>query len=170
MELFIEIPNYEGLYAVSNLGRVKSLERFAQQRDGRNRLLKEKIVKPNKRRGYYRVTLRKDNIRKHYDVHQLVAMAFLNHKPNGYKSVVDHINHNTLDNTLGNLRITTQRENSNKKHLKSSSKYVGVCFDKTRKKWIAQIQIKGKKKFLGYHLNEYDAHLAYQQALKSITN
>jgi deoxycytidylate deaminase len=65
--------------------------------------------------------------------------------------IVDHINGNLLDNRKCNLRCITQSQNTmNKKSLfNSSSKYIGVHYDKIRKKWISQIQVDGIKKYLG---------------------
>jgi hypothetical protein len=69
---------------------------------------------------------------------------------------------------LDNLEIVTARENSNKKHLKSSSKYIGVCFEKESKKWVASISLKGKQKKLGRFDCEIKASEAYQNALKTL--
>lgn len=67
--------------------------------------------------------------------------------------IVDHINHETLDNTDRNLRIVTHSENSqNRKgpQSNSTSGYRGVYWDKKYKKWAAGMQISGKKIFLGH--------------------
>lgn len=63
-----------------------------------------------------------------------------------------------------------ERRNANKKHLKSTSKYIGVNFNKGTNKWVARILINGKSKYLGLHKTEYDAHLAYQNELKMLEN
>lgn len=168
-EIFKDIPNYEGLYQVSNLGNVKSLERQCNHWCGGLRFLKERILKKRiDANGYIQVYLSKNGIMKPFKVHQLVAIEFLNHIPCGYELVVNHKNFNKLDNRVENLEIITTRENTNKKHLKSSSKYIGVCWDKQRKKWIASITINGKLKYLGRFINEYDANLAYQNKLKTL--
>ena len=165
MEIWKDIPNYEGIYQVSNLGRVKSLERKSKYRNG-FRLIKEKFLKLIKgKRGYLRVSLRKDGVLKIKKVHQLVAMSFLNHKPCGHTLVVDHINANKLDNRLCNLQLISQRKNSTKEN-RGFSKYVGVGYHKSAKKWRARIRINGKQKYLGLFKNELDAANAYQEALK----
>ncbi len=152
------IPNYEGLYEISSYGRVKSL-----------RFNKELILKLRIGTKHYQdVGLYKNKIKSTREIHQLVAEAFLNHKPCGLKLVVDHINNDKLDNRVENLRIITQRENANRKHLKSTSKYTGVCFDATNKKWKAAIRINGKQTHLGLFTEEYDAYLAYQNKLNSL--
>ena len=133
-----DIPNYEGLYKVSNLGIVKSLERKVKSPRG-FRTAKEKILKAGLRSQYISVALCRDGNIKSFNVQILVAMAFLNHKPNGHGLVINHINFDSLDNRLENLEIVTQRENTNKKHIESTSKYTGVSWDEPRGKWKAQI-------------------------------
>lgn len=102
-----DIPNYEGLYQVSNLGRVKSLEKI----DALGHRLKEKILKPQINRGYYRVNLYKNSIQKNYRVHRLVWEAFNGTIPENMH--VNHINEIKTDNRLSNLNLMTARENIN---------------------------------------------------------
>lgn len=169
-EIFKDIPGYDGLYQVSNLGNVKSLPR--EVRCGRwTRITKERILKNCKDiHGYFLVNLSQDGILKTRKIHQLVAIAFLNHTPCGHKIVVDHINDNKKDNRLENLQIITQRENAFKTQGNYSSQYKGVCWDKSRNKWMSQIKINGKKKHLGYFEKECEASVAYQNKLLSLSN
>ena len=157
-EIWKDIPNYEGLYQVSNLGNVKSLK-FGSQR----------ILKYGINSGGYCVVVLCKNKTKTLYVHKLVAEVFLNEKCFGREFVVNHKNFIRNDNRLDNLEIVTNRENTNKKHIKSSSKYVGVCWDKVSKKWKSQIWVNGKRQILGHFVNEYDANLAYQNKLKTIS-
>tara|TARA_R110000796_G_scaffold34762_1_gene89504 strand:- start:134 stop:613 length:480 start_codon:yes stop_codon:yes gene_type:complete len=158
IEEFRDIPNYEGIYQVSNLGRVKSLK-----------CNKERILKNGHNgKGYLHIMLSKDCIKKIRTIHQLVAEAFLGHVPCGHKLVVNHINFNRQDNRPQNLEIVTQRENSNKKHLSSSSKYIGVSWFKRDSKWKAYINLNGKRKNLGSFTCELKAAKAYQDALKAL--
>lgn len=156
-EIFKDIPGYEGLYQVSNLGRVKSL----YQR-------KEKILSPRPCKGYYLVALCFNNKRKDIYIHQLVAMAFLGHKPNGYKKVVDHVNDIKTDNRLENLQVVTHRFNTYKTQGKYASNYKGVCWDKERNKWMAKFYLNGKHLFLGRFNTEEEAKNCYQNKLKDI--
>jgi hypothetical protein len=168
-EIWKDIPNYEGYYQVSNLGRIKSLAREVNK--GLNvRSVNERILKQSLAGGvYFTCKLYKNGKKKKIKIHQMVAICFLNHVPNGYVLVVNHKNFIKTDNRLENLEIVTQRENTNKKHLKSSSKYVGVCWHKKLKKWMSRICIKGKYKHLGYFEDETHAGKAYENALKQIT-
>ena len=157
-EVFKDIPNYEGLYQISNLGRLKSLK-----------FNKERILKPTVGgNGYLFVNLCCEGKLKPITVHQLVAIAFLNHTPCGYKIVVDHINCDEQDNRLENLQLISQRENSSKDRKGGASKYTGVSWHKTYNKWISAIRINGKKKHLGYFKCELEASEAYQSKLKEI--
>lgn len=79
-------------------------------------------------------------------LHRLVTNA-----PEGL--VVDHINHNTLDNRSNNLRICTQRDNAHNKiiNANSLSGYNGVIWSKEFRKWKVQIKINKVNKFIGYY-------------------
>ena len=168
LEVWKDIPEYEGLYQISNLGRVKSLSRYINRPIG-SYYTKERILTNRKNScGYYLIQLFKDGNMKNILIHQLVAMAFLNHKPNGYKLVVDHINDNKLDNRVENLQIVTQRVNTCKTQGKYSSKYKGVCYNKKANKWQSNIRINGKLKYLGLFKCELEASKAYQKALKEL--
>tara|TARA_R110000796_G_scaffold36110_1_gene92388 strand:- start:8 stop:487 length:480 start_codon:yes stop_codon:yes gene_type:complete len=159
MEEFKDVIGYEGLYQVSNLGRVKSLK------FGKERILKTTLNKGD----YLQLDLNKDGKRKVRTVHQLVAEAFLGHVPCGHKLIVNHKNFIRHDNRAENLELDTQRNNANQKHLKSSSEYVGVSWHKFNNKWMASIYINGKLKYLGYFTEELEASKAYQKALNEIT-
>lgn len=158
-EFWKDVPNYDGAYQVSNLGRVKSLKYG-----------KEKLLKVCKNHYYYCVVLFKNGKRKTKNIHQLLAETFLNHTPNGFKLVVDHINNNPLDNRLENIQIITHRENSSKDKKGGSSKYIGVTERKlkNKSKWVAQISLNGTTKRIGVYETEYDAHLAYQKELNKL--
>lgn len=156
-EIWKDVPDYEGLYQVSSLGRIKSLKY------GREKILKL-IVNSS---GYLTVGFYKiKNVKQTKSVHQLVAVCFLHHKICGFKLVVDHINDNKLDNRVQNLQIVTHRFNTHKTQGKYSSLFKGVYWDNYYRQWSANIQISKKRKFLGRFYNEYDAHLAYQKALQ----
>jgi len=84
--------------------------------------------------------------------------------------VVDHINHNGLDNRKANIRPATRAQNNyNRLIVKRkglSSKYKGVAWKKEKKKWRAQMHFNGKLIFLGYFKEEIKAAKAYDKAAK----
>lgn len=92
---------------------------------------------------------------------------FIMNAPDGMN--VDHINHNKLDNRKSQLRVCTFEQNlmNQKKYKNNSSGYKGVSWHKN-KKWVAQIQINGKRKNLGYFETKEDAAEAYNEAAKNI--
>lgn len=154
MEIWKSIKGFECKYQISNLGRVKSFY------FGKEKILKQWIDD----KGYYRVDLKKND-----KVHQLMAIAFLNHIPCKYKFVINHKDFNKLNNNIDNLEIVTSRQNTNKAHIKSSSNFVGVsCYNYGNKNWRARIVINGKQKLIGYYKTEIEASNAYQNALLAI--
>ena len=104
-EVWKDINGYEGLYQVSNLGRVKSLM-FINNVAKKHR---EKILFMSTRSGYYTVNLCKDTKRVSKQVHRLVAEAFIPNPLN--KKVVNHIDFNRKNNIVTNLEWNTQKEN-----------------------------------------------------------
>lgn len=111
-EIWRDITSFEGYYQVSNLGRVQSLERIIQRRDGTSQIVRSRILKPFETGippYYLGVHLRKDGVRTTFKIHRLVAEAFLPN-PNGFE-VVDHIDCNTHNNAATNLRWCTYKDN-----------------------------------------------------------
>lgn len=108
MEIWKDIIGYEGLYQVSNMGRVKSLERNDYCCHHRT----EKILKERNRnkKGYKMVALYKGN-KKEFSIHRLVAQAFIPNPEN--KPCIDHIDTNPSNNRVENLRWVTAKENQN---------------------------------------------------------
>lgn len=157
-EIWKTIPGYDGAYLVSNKGNVKSLKGLDDV------LLKQKISNS----GYYTVNLRFKNQQKTITVHQLVAMAFLNHKPCGYEIVIDHINNVRTDNHLENLQLTSSRINISKDRGVKTSRYTGVHWSNKAKKWESTINIKKNRIFLGYYETEEVASSVYNKALENM--
>lgn len=113
-EIWKDIPGFEGLYQVSNLGRVKSLPR--QIWNGKGYFIsKEKILHPNTlAKGYFQVELKKNKQRCSLQVHRLVAMTFIKN-PNPEDLIqVNHLNGNKQDNRVENLEWSNN--SLNQKH------------------------------------------------------
>jgi hypothetical protein len=155
-EQWKDITGYEGLYKVSDLGRVKNAKG----------LIKSQNISTA---GYPQLTLYKENKPTTFKVHQLVAMGFLGYVRTGTSAglVVDHIDNNKLNKNLTNLQIITNRENSTKDR-RGSSKYAGVSWNKSASKWKSRIAYCSKRYFLGYYTDEEEARNAYVQALARI--
>lgn len=103
-EIWKDIKNYEGLYQISNLGRVKSFARKGT-RTKENRILKNS----KNPKGYPQVRLMKNSIGKIVSIHRLVAEAFI---PNPYNlPQVDHIDDNKENNCISNLQWITNKDN-----------------------------------------------------------
>tara|TARA_R110000823_G_C15866239_1_gene493712 strand:- start:463 stop:981 length:519 start_codon:yes stop_codon:yes gene_type:complete len=169
-EIWKDVVGYEGVYQVSNLGSVKSLTRIVTCKKGNKKLIKGIIKNQSLNyKRYLNTNLSKGGKNKTKRIHQLVAEAFLNHKPCGHKLVVDHINNVKTDNRLENLQVISHRENSSK-DKKGSSEYTGVSWNKRAKKWKVSLKSNGKEKHLGYFTDELKASEAYQNALSNIIN
>lgn len=161
-EKWLSIPNYNGLYEVSNFGNVKSVERFVEHSYCGRQKIKERFLKKSlTNKGYHFVALSKNGIVKQFTVHKLVAITFLNHSTENRKYSINHIDYNKQNNNLTNIEVITQRENTSLNIKNKTSNYIGVCKRKSTNKWIATIKINGKTKHLGYFENELDAHNAY---------
>lgn len=96
-----DVVGYEGIYQISNKGVV--YDKWG------NELSTFSTTKSND--GYKRIRLQKNKIRKHFQIHRLVAMAFIPNPDN--KPVVHHIDENKKNNNVENLMWVTQKENMN---------------------------------------------------------
>jgi hypothetical protein len=180
-EVWKDISGYEGLYQVSNMGRVKSLERIVSPRKQGQRIAHEKIKQSKHTKdGYLEVTLCKNCKPKSIRTHRLVAHAFCENPFN--KAEVNHIDGNKLNNRADNLEWVTSSENqihayklglqkvsggalSNRKRIKCLE--LGVCADSlhemqqilcekgftksTRLNLLSRVMNNGTQKYLGLH-------------------
>lgn len=171
-EIWKDITGYDGYYQASSLGRVRSLDRWVSYSNGRKSFYRGVIIEGGLNNGYVQIRLSRDGIPKTYTASRLVAMAFLDHKPDGHAFVVDHINGNRADNRVENLQVVTGRENrstcfrSNEDSF--SSKYVGVYWNVEMCKWHAVIYHDGNRSRLGFFDVELEASMAYRSALSKI--
>lgn len=109
-EIFRDVVGYEGVYQVSNFGRVKSLQRRARTRRG-DRAVKERFLSSTHldAYGYPIVSLYKDTIPRTFKIHRLVALAFIPVKEN--KPIINHKDCNKKNNKVGNLEWCNDHEN-----------------------------------------------------------
>ena len=130
-----DIREYEGLYQVSSLGNVRSLDRIITQSDTqwgkpiKRRIKGQRLTPTDNGHGYKIVGLRRERdgiyVKRNYYVHRLVAESFLGII--GQDEVVNHVDYNTSNNEVSNLQIMTQTEN-----VRYSSKH--MCKPKTKHK------------------------------------
>lgn len=103
-EIWKDVVGYEGLYRVSNWGRIKSLYNYK----GTN----ERILAPTSMRtGHLQVNLCKNKIKKHHLVHRLMTRAFVGPCPEGMECC--HNDGNPTNNYISNIRYDTHKSNSN---------------------------------------------------------
>lgn len=151
IEVWKDVKGYEGLYQVSNLGRVKSFDCYVNYKNIKKRLIKGKLLIPVTIKGHSRVVLYKNQKRENRFVHRLVAEAF---KPNPEnKPYIDHINTSPWDNAVWNLEWVTSKENQNNpltlKHFSEAKKgeknywYGKYGKDHHRSKPIMQFNLNG---------------------------
>lgn len=157
--IWAAIPGFEK-YEVSTCGRVRSLN---FRKSGKVKEMRARI-----NRNYLALKLSKNGTAKVFYVHQLVAMAFLGHVPNGNSLEVDHIDNNKFNNRLENLQILTTRANITKSTAQKRDLPTGVTYDKARNMFRARIAINGKQEFLGRYKTAAEASEAYQKALIEI--
>ena len=161
-EIWKEIIDFEKYYEISNLGNVRSLYR-------KEFLLIKKILSNT---GYFVVRLNKNGKSEYKTIHKLVAESFLNHKPCGYKLVINHIDGNKTNNCVDNLEIVTNRYNTADgiNRTKKTSIFHGVFLNKKTNKWMSSIQVDKKNYHLGCYITEIDASKIYNDAIFNIKN
>lgn len=123
-EIWKDIPNYEGRYQVSNLGRIKSLPKSVTYSTGRTQHYPEKIMKPvvSKYTGYVNIGLNNGSkSQKTYRIQRLVAEVFIDN-PNNLPEV-NHLNYDKLDNSVLNLEWADRYRQNQHSALKPNRKW-----------------------------------------------
>lgn len=140
-----DIKDYEGLYQVSNMGNVRSTDRYVNNNGGLE-FRKGRLLKLSNNKGYIQVVLCKDGKTKTYKVHRLVAETFILNIDN--KPFIDHINTDRTDNRVDNLRWVTKIENMNnpltKERLSKSKSKPILQYDKNGnfiKEWNSALEV-----------------------------
>jgi hypothetical protein len=158
IEQWKDIPDYEGLYQVSDLGRVKSLEKTLIKNKIKC-VYKALIKKPHiSKRGYWEIGLCKNSLGITKKIHRLIAISFIDNPKNHPQ--VNHIDGNRLNNIISNLEWVNNRENSCHR-VKSSnwtSKFTGVSYFKRDNKWRSSIQVNGVSIRFGMFKTEEEAY------------
>ena len=126
VEIWRDIPEYEGLYQVSNMGQVKSLNRYVRGNSNSKMFKKGILLKfSSDKDGYLTVGLHKDKKQKLMKIHRLVALAFLENPEN--LPCINHKNEIKTDNRVENLEWCTYQYNAtyNEIHIKRGKKLKG---------------------------------------------
>lgn len=169
-EIWKDIIGYEGLYQISNLGRVKSIERVTTKGNGFNYNVKEIIMKPYISFDYLNIKLCKNSVYKHFDIHRLISLHFIENKNNiTSHNQINHRDKNPQNNDIENLEWISNRENSshNKIGKNLTSRFIGVSWEETHKKFRCRIQINGKQESIGESINEIDVAEVYLEFCKN---
>lgn len=172
-EIWKPIPGYEGLYEVSNLGRIRSLDRIIIRKNIETFIKGDIKSMAVNNSGYYRVALYKDNKYRNFYVHKLIFCSFNNIGIND-RIMINHLDEDKLNNKLLNLELSNFRENGSYSidKSKTTSVYTGVYLKKIIVKgkiysyWCSCIRIDNKNVHLGYFKSEKEAHERYLEALK----
>ena len=143
-EVWKDIKDYEGLYQISNHGNVKSLTRKVKCKNGKFRIIREKILTPmTTKNGYLTVNLWKNNSSKTYLIHRLVAEAFIPNPEN--KPEVNHKDTYKWTNYTSNLEWNTRPENTihsyKMKLRENQKKKISNMNKKLKSKKVAQYDL-----------------------------
>lgn len=139
-EIWKPIKDYEGLYEISNFGKVKSLSRNIYNLKNKkfNRKTKEKILNcVSNKKGYLTIQLYKNGKQKQYFVHRLVAQAFINNFQN--KPQINHIDGNKKNNKVDNLEWVSNLENNKHSWLIGLRTNNTVCHKNNKDKRLTSI-------------------------------
>lgn len=158
-EIWKSIPGFEGLYEVSDQGRVKSI--FRRLGKGTVCSHEHKLIKLCKEQdGYLVFNLHKNGKRRMVKVHRIVMLTFI-----GCSDLqVDHINGIKDDNRIINLRYVTCLQNIENHHSKLKNG-ISVGINKARNKWLVNKTINGNRVFIGSFTSLEDAELNLKKAL-----
>lgn len=182
MEQWKPVVGYEGFYEVSDLGRIRRVERLvrtgirhSEYRNKRSGVLKQHI----KRNGYLSVDLSKENVVKTIAVHKIVATAFIQREEG--KTEVNHKNCDKADNRAENLEWVTPREN--KDHAKANNRYYNpnrkpvkckqtqMVFESSYKaaEWVNEVRFKNSKQVRAMAGKIREACLGHQSTAYGFT-
>jgi hypothetical protein len=162
-EIWKQVKGYEGLYEVSNLGNIKSVDRYVTSITGVTRLLKGKLLKHGKTKsGYMNVVLMNQGVRNNHTVHSLVYDAHGIGERNGRKLQVHHIDHDKTNNAIYNLTLKTPQDNMIESRINLGYITPGIQWVPQRNKWQVYTTVNSKRIWAGYYNN-------YKDALNTIT-
>lgn len=160
-EIWKDIEEYNGMYQVSNLGRVRGVDRYVPNTTKSSRLVTGRLLRDaNNGRGYRYVTISFNHKRSNHYVHRLVATAFIPNPDN--KGQVNHKDFNKANNAESNLEWVSHRENKiHRVKNRDSSFFCGVKrADCKSERWCSRINIDGKEVHIGTFGSKEEAAIA----------
>lgn len=117
-EVWTDVIGYDGVYNVSNYGRIKSIPRYVNSGYGGQRLTKMCIIKSHESKSHLQVPLCMNGIEKTESLSNLVYLSFNKNSPKRPNEVVMHIDKNFRNNFLNNLKIESCKESTNQNFIK----------------------------------------------------
>ena len=157
-EIYKPVPNFEGIYEISNFGNVRSCEREYIRQDGaivRKRAKQRKLVVDSL--GYVRIQLHHLKEKKYYKIHRLVLLTF-----EGYKNMpINHIDGNKRNNRIDNLEYCTDSHNNQHSHdnkLRPKKHYNKIICNETGEVFNGVMAL---SRFLTLSHTMVSAHLKY---------
>lgn len=164
-EIWKDVPNFDGIYQVSNKGRVRSFLKksgFVGYEKCEMPRMMSIIPKDN---GYMYVTLMKNGKRHNKYIHRLVAEAFIHKIPKGW--VINHLDYDRSNNAVENLEITTQGGNIQHsiEHMKKPRKRTGNYYITDRGD---RYEVYVKLKYIGSYKTIEEARSARDEYISSI--
>lgn len=117
-EIWIDAICYDGIYEVSNYGRIKSIPRLVATNQGRERMVKERILKTQIAKSCLKVPLSSNGVKKNVSVSNLVYLSFNKDSPKRPNEVIMHIDKNFLNNNLDNLKVVSCKESTYQNFIK----------------------------------------------------
>jgi len=167
------IVGYESMYKISTLGRIKALPKMVHTGGGGYYLKSPMPIKLRYPGGnnYVGVGLHREGKSKTMRVHQIMGITFLGYTPNR-KTVIHHVDEVKFNNRLSNLEVRTQRYNASfgKFHIRKSSEFIGVSYNKKSRVFKSSIIYEGVKYYLGSSTLESYCSKIYQDAVSAIEN
>jgi len=134
LEEFIDIQGYEGKYKINKNGDILNVKR-------------NNILKPNLHKdGYYKIGLFKDNKKKDFLIHRLIALHFIDNPDN--LPVIDHKDRNKTNNNIENLRWSSVSDNNKNRTIKAKG-CIFLFDDKRRKNEKPYYTVRIRTKYLG---------------------
>ena len=164
-EVWKEVKGYDGKYAVSNYGSVKTLSRIVSN-GYNNRMTTERLLKPQQKKDrYFKISLRSNGKSISYRIHRLVYETFVGPIEDG--KVIDHIDSNRENNRVDNLQAISQRLNIIKANITrhTTSIYPGVSYCNSTDRYLSCIEVNNKTVHLGLYESADDAFSTYKKEL-----